>query len=269
VLAALAPVRDRILRRAALEEGDVLLDVGTGDGLIAFGALGQVGTAGKVIFSDVSQDLLDHCRALALEMGVADRCAFHRASADDLSALADESVDAATTRSVLLFVTAKAQAFREFHRVLRPGGRLSIFEPINRFGQAAAPHAFSGYDGYDVTPIGDLVDRVRAVYERAQPVAASPMLDFDERDLFTFAEQAGFTEVHLDLDASVAPLAPRTWESFFRAAPNPLAPTLEEAVHKALSPGEADRFARHLRPVVEAGHGTRRSAVAYLWAVKQ
>jgi arsenite methyltransferase len=39
-----------------------------------------------------------------------------------------------TTRSVLIYVADKAGAFREFHRVLRPGGRISLFEPINRYG---------------------------------------------------------------------------------------------------------------------------------------
>jgi arsenite methyltransferase len=42
-----------------------VLDVGCGDGLIAFGALDRVGEEGQVIFSDISQDLLDHCRSLA------------------------------------------------------------------------------------------------------------------------------------------------------------------------------------------------------------
>jgi len=51
--------------------------------------------------------------------------------ADDLLMLSDESVDAVTTRSVLIYVPAKGQAFREFHRVLKAGGQVSIFEPIN------------------------------------------------------------------------------------------------------------------------------------------
>jgi len=54
-----------------------------------------------------------------------------------------------------------------------------------------------------------------------------------------------------------------------RAAPNPLAPTLEEAMREALTSDEAERFTAYLRPLVERGQGTRRSAVARLWAVKR
>jgi arsenite methyltransferase len=39
-----------------------VLDVGAGDGLIAFGAAERVGLNGTVIFSDVSEDLLAHSR---------------------------------------------------------------------------------------------------------------------------------------------------------------------------------------------------------------
>ncbi|MCE7941971.1 MAG: class I SAM-dependent methyltransferase, partial [Chlorobi bacterium CHB1] len=110
VLDYLYPVRDKVLSNANLAEGETLLDVGCGDGLIAFGALEKVKSS-KVIFSDISQDLLNHVQTIAQEMGVMDRCQFLLASADNLSALDDASVDVVTTRSVLIYVSAKQQAF--------------------------------------------------------------------------------------------------------------------------------------------------------------
>ena len=44
----LYPVRDRVLDKARLRPGDTVLDVGTGDGLIAFGALERLGPEGVV-----------------------------------------------------------------------------------------------------------------------------------------------------------------------------------------------------------------------------
>src|SRR5919201_6109575 len=72
--------RRRVLENADVREGDVVLDVGAGNGLIGFGALELVGATGRVIFNDVSEDLLDECRRIADELGAADRCDFLRAS---------------------------------------------------------------------------------------------------------------------------------------------------------------------------------------------
>jgi len=130
MLECLYPVRNKVLSHIDLGDGETLLDVGCGDGLIAFGALEKFGTC-RVIFSDISEDLLNHVQTLAKEMSLQDRCQFVRASADDLLMLSDESVDAVTTRSVLIYVSAKGQAFREFYRLLKAGGQVSIFEPIN------------------------------------------------------------------------------------------------------------------------------------------
>ena len=200
MLKELSAYRDRILEHAAITEGEIVLDVGGGDGLIAFGALDRVGEEGQVIFSDISQDLLDHCRSLAESVQVLERCRFVRASAENLAAIATGSVDVVTTRSVLIYVQAKQQAFHELYRVLKPGGRLSIFEPINRF---CYPEPSQVFMGYDVTPIEAIVGKVRAVFERIHEPASSPLLNFDERDLLTFAERARFAEIHLDLQATI------------------------------------------------------------------
>ena len=264
-MAGLCAVRDEVLSHANLGEDQILLDVGCGDGLIAFGALEKTKT-GRVIFSDISQDLLDHARRIAEEMELGPRCEFLRVSAEDLSAPKDSSVNVVTTRSVLIYVSNKQQAFDEFHRVLKPNGRLSIFEPINRFGWPEPPHLFWGYD---VTPVMETAQKVKALYHRLQPVETDPMMNFDERDLMAFAEQAGFGEIHLELRAEISPADEKaSWEAYFKTAGNPKIPTLEEAIQQTLTPEEAEKFIAHLRPLVEGRQQVRRWAGAYLWAVK-
>jgi len=260
----LYPVRDKVLSHINLEDEEILLDVGCGDGLIAFGALEKFETC-RVIFSDISEDLLNHVRGLTQEMNLQNRCQFVRASADDLSMLGDESVDAVTTRSVLIYVSAKQQAFKEFYRVLKPGGQLSIFEPINRFAFPEPPHRF---EGYDITPVMEIAQKLKDVYERIQPSGIDPMGDFDERDLIAHAEKAGFKEIHLELQIEIKPSEDEDWAVIMHTAWNPKIPTLEEAIQQALTPDEAETFVRHLRPLVESKQGIHRSAVAYLWAVK-
>ena len=262
----LYPVRDKVLDNAQLRAGDVLLDVGAGDGLIAFGALERLGPKGRVIFSDISQDLLDHCRKAAEAEGVLGRCSFVYAAADGLAqaGIAGESVDVVTTRSVLIYVKDKETALREFYRVLRPGGRLSIFEPINVL--------MGGFDetrlsGYDIRPVAALAAKVSALYESIQPKGKDPIGDFDDRDLVRHAENAGFPEVQLGLEVDVKTSKdPVPWQHYLRASANPLVPPLGEAMDQTLTPSEIVEFTGHLRPLVESGAGQERRAVAFMTA---
>jgi arsenite methyltransferase len=262
----LYPVRDKVLDRADLRADDTLLDVGVGDGLIAFGAMERLGPAGRVIFSDISRDLLDHCRQAAEAEGLLDQCRFVPAAADSLEGIADASVDVVTTRSVLIYVKDKAAAFKEFYRVLRPGGRISLFEPINVLMGADDPDRFCGYD---VRPIASLAAKVGALYESIQRPGEDPMGDFDERDLVRHAEEAGFPVINLELDLAVKnTMRPIPWERFLRMSGNPLIPPTGEALDRTLGSEEIATFTAHLRPLVESGTGQDRMATAYLSATK-
>ena len=261
--AGLAEVRDRVLAGARLEVGARLLDVGAGDGLIAFGAIER--GAGEVVFSDVSDDLLAHSRRLAAERGVFDKCAFVHAAAEDLAPFEDASFDAVTTRSVLIYVERKREALAEFHRVLKPGGRISLFEPINRFG--ARFRVEETFLGYELDGLEEIAGRVLAVYKQLQP-DTDPMLDFDERDLLELAQDAGFLPVRLELDAEVVPRPAMSWDVFSSMAGNPKIPTLAEAMEEALSAAERERLTSQLRPLVERGGGVSHMARAYLTGTK-
>jgi SAM-dependent methyltransferase len=264
----LAGYRDGVLDRAAVAGGDVLLDVGTGDGLIGLAALDRVGPDGQVIFSDISADLLAECRRRAAADGRLERCRFVQAGADNLRGVADGSIDAVTTRSVLIYVQRKQAAFAEFFRVLRPGGRLSVFEPINSF---AVAETSGGLFGLDVAAVADLAAKVLHAY-LSVPADQDPMLNFDERDLLRWARAAGFAALELDYRAEVeVPEPPPTtnWEVLKRTAPNPLAPTFEEALAQTLTDQERDRFEDHVRAVLAAGTPVRKTlATAYLRAIR-
>jgi len=262
MLGKLGGVRDKVLDRARFAAGESLLDVGCGEGLIGFGALER--GADHVVFSDISQDLLDFCRETAEALGVSSRCDFVRAGADELTAVADASVDVVTTRSVLIYVANKARSFREFFRVLRAGGRVSLYEPINRFGME---DRLQGFWGYPSNGVHHLAERVEDVFAAIQP-PSDPMIDFDERDLVRHAEDAGFFPIDLELQVEVRETEPRPWSTFASSSGNPKIPTIAQAMDQALTPEEREQFADHLRPLVEEGRGVWRMAHAYLTAVK-
>jgi ubiquinone/menaquinone biosynthesis C-methylase UbiE len=259
----LKAARERILDNAAFEAGETLLDVGCGNGLVAFGALER--GAGRVVFTDVSEPLLAESRSLAADLSVLELCEFVQASADDLASVLDESVDVVTTRSVLIYVDDKARAFAEFFRVLRPEGRISLFEPINCFGMEIRRQEFFTFDDPALGSIGAKLD---ALFAELQPPDKDPMLDFDERDLMALAESAGFFPVRTDVRLVVEPSEPRSWKGFLSSAGNPKLPTFAEAMDQVLSAEETERLVEYLRPRVEQGLGRWRMGSAYLWATK-
>lgn len=267
-LASLEPIRDRVIAGAEISLGSVVADVGCGDGLLGFAAARLVGEGGRVVFVDVSLDLLQRCSRIASELGLWERCRFVHASAEALEGLADESVDAVLTRSVLIYVDDKQSAFNEFRRVLEPGGRISLFEPINRRSVALNRNRLFGYD---TSPVSDLAEKVRKVFEAASP-ADGPMMNFDETDLLCLAEKAGLSSISVTLELSStdhALYAGTSWPALMRSSPNPNAPTYGEAIRRALDPEDASRLERYLRPLVDQGLGGRsRHANAYMTALR-
>ena len=127
----LEAVRDVILVYAEIKPYDVVLDIGTGTGLLAFKALEMQDCKGKVIFSDKFQDCLDDCKKILDEAGVKEGFEILQSPVEHI-ALPESSVHKALMRSVLVHVVNKQPAINEIFRVLKPGGKLCAFEPIIR-----------------------------------------------------------------------------------------------------------------------------------------
>lgn len=266
-------IRDRVLDGARLSAGMVLVDVGTGDGLVAFGAFERVGTSLKVVLTDVSVRLLSHAEECAVQRGLRDHCAFLKTCAERLDGLADESADVITTRAVLAYVSDKAAAACQFHRVLKPGGRVSIGEPIYQDAAvklAALTNVLRSRPADAITAQARLMQRCRAAQlpSTVAEIQNNPLTNFSERDLIVLFQKAGFTEIHLELHIDIRTGAAVPWDTFIDKAPRPGAPTLREVFASHLSEAEQRQLEEGLRPLVESGRHTERETIAYLTAVK-
>lgn len=268
----LISLRNRLLRRAGLAEGQVVLDVGTGEGMIGFGALEKIGSTGRVIFSDISDALLEHARAAAEQMGVLDRCSFVKAAAEDLSAIDGDSVDLVTTRSVLIYVDDKRRALREFLRVLKPGGRTALFEPIDdrRMTEDSdfwMKHAWFDPESPEGAAVRNLLDRLDEYWRRNSHINRA-MTDFNERDLLRMCVEVGFAGVYTELALGAGPVPPMSWDAVAKSSGNPLIPTNEQVWREIFNDEDLARFERHLRPVVERGGNLWRQQGSFTWAFK-
>jgi ubiquinone/menaquinone biosynthesis C-methylase UbiE len=264
---------DRILDSAPITEGITLLDVGAGEGLVAFRALERFGPSLKVILSDVSAPILNHAQVLAYQAGTSMRCRFVQAAAEDLSPIGSDSVDVITTRSVLAYVSDKPAAFREFYRVLKSGGHISIAEPIMRdeaLTVVAMKILLDQRSPDNREACLPLLHRWKSAQfpDTMEALNLDPTTNYTERDLLRFVQTIGFVDIDLHLHLHVGSSRALPWETFLHVAPHPLAPCLDTILRERFTVEERVTFERLLRPSIEQGGRPTTERMAYITAQK-
>ncbi|MGH8294060.1 MAG: class I SAM-dependent methyltransferase [Steroidobacteraceae bacterium] len=264
---------DRLLDGARLAPGETLVDVGSGEGLVALRAIERAGPTLRVYLTDVSQRMLQHAESRAIERGVRGQCTFLSCPADRLEGLGDASADVVATRSVLAYVADKTAALREFRRVLKPGGRISLAEPVmqdDALAVRAMKAVIDSKAANDVSPLMLLLHRWKAAQypDTEEKIRLSPLANYSERDLIRFAQSAGFIDLHLELHIDVVPSVVRTWEAFVNSSPHPLAPPLSLIMAEQFTAEERELFERSMRPVIEDPKAVSTDRMVYLTARK-
>jgi ubiquinone/menaquinone biosynthesis C-methylase UbiE len=149
-----------------LKQGQKVLDVGTGTGILIPFLLEAVSPTGHVTAIDFAKKMVDICKAKYARLPNVNIAVQQVEKLD----FPQESFDAATCFGLFPHLENKKEALSQLNRVLKPGGKLII------------AHALSS-------------EELKAHHHNA-PVVAHDVLP-NEEGMKRFLEQAGFTEVHI------------------------------------------------------------------------
>ncbi|MGO9512845.1 MAG: class I SAM-dependent methyltransferase [Steroidobacteraceae bacterium] len=119
-----ARLADRLVRLAAPQPDERVLDIATGTGFVAILAAQLVGERGRVVGVDISAGMLDQAAEAIVAVGVGN-VELIQADAETLDYSAG-SFDLIFCCNALPYMTDVPAALRLWHSLLRPGGRLAF-----------------------------------------------------------------------------------------------------------------------------------------------
>jgi SAM-dependent methyltransferase len=106
------------------QPGDQVVDLGSGAGMDSFLAALWVGAHGQVIGVDMTPEMLARSRRLADQLGLGN-VEFRQGVIEALP-VEDGWADVVISNGVINLCPDKVGAYREVHRVLKPGGRMRV-----------------------------------------------------------------------------------------------------------------------------------------------
>ena len=175
------------IAQTGLRPGQSALDVAGGTGDLAIGLARQVGKRGRVVLTDINENMLVNGRGRLVDAGLTGNINCCVADAQNLP-FPDRSFDCVTVAFGLRNVTDKMAALESMFRVLNPGGQLLILE----FSKPVAPGLGPVYDAYSFKLLPWMGRLVADDADSYRYLAESIRMHPDQETLQTMMETAGF-----------------------------------------------------------------------------
>ena len=188
--------------QSGLRAGDQVLDVAAGSGDLSRHFASRVGSDGKVILTDINEDMLAQGRARMVDRGLVGNIEFMIADAEDLP-FDDQQFDCVSISFGLRNVTRKQEALKSMCRVLKPGGRLLVLE----FSKPVIPIVEKIYDSYSFNAIPRIGKLVTGDEDNYRYLVESIRKHPDQETLKSMMLEAGFDDVRYhNLSAGIVAL---------------------------------------------------------------